>query len=180
MTVNTRSLVALLLLLAMVVHGTALAVPDVIRLHVIAHSDAPGDQEVKELVRDEVVEELGPIFAQMDQPQVEKWVEENQDVIAALATATLHEAGYRYGARVEYGVVDYPTRAYGEKLFPAGKYRSLRVVLGDGSGKNWWCVLFPPLCFVQETSAESTTDTAEVEVRFWLWDKLSDFFGRWL
>lgn len=173
-------LCTLFLVAAAVFNSAALAVPDVIRLHVIANSDSPEDQAVKEQVRDMVVRDLGPLFTGMDPGEVEKWILCNQDFIAALAAEVLFEAGIDYSVQVKYGVVDYPTRLYGDTAYPAGKYKSVRIILGEGKGRNWWCVLFPPLCFVDGTVQPAQNEKpSDVKVRFWLWDKIVDFFRSW-
>jgi stage II sporulation protein R len=171
----------LLLLVAMIVQGTALAVPNVIRLHVIANSDSPGDQAVKERVRDRIVRDLAPVFAGMDQRSVETWIWTNQGLISTLAAEVLAEEGLDYPVQVKFGVVPYPTRVYGPAVYPAGRYKSLRLVLGAGEGRNWWCLLFPPLCFVEGTTADGEGEAhnpEEVKVRFWLLEKVKAWLQR--
>ena len=172
---------SLLLLIMMVVQGAALAVPDVIRLHVIANSDSTQDQYIKELVRDRIVADLGPVFAELDQNQVEQWILDNNDVLDNLATGVLVDAGCYQGVQVSFGVEEYPTRAYGPVVYPAGNYKSLRIILGAGEGRNWWCLMFPPLCFVEETIEQPEGDDnqpGDIKVRFWLLDKFTGLMRR--
>lgn len=181
---RTRLIAATMLLIILAVQGTALAIPDLVRLHVIANSDHPHDQRVKELVRDHIVVQLGPVFADMEQEEVCAWILENKGVIQGIAHETLKNAGCDYSVSVKFGVADYPTRLYGKASYPAGKYKSLRIELGDGAGRNWWCIMFPPLCFVEEASQaieegqQEAEDSNEVVVKFWLWEKIATFFRR--
>ncbi|HOB34890.1 MAG: stage II sporulation protein R [Firmicutes bacterium] len=165
---------AILLLLAVLARGTALASPDIIRLHVIAHSNAPADQRIKEAVRDRIIGELGPVVAQMSAEEVMRWLPKNTGRIADLAGQVLAEAGVDHPVRVKYGVTVFPTRSYGSAICAAGKYRTVRVELGAGQGRNWWCIIFPPLCFVRGTAGVDgeSPESSAVEVRFWLWEKL--------
>lgn len=134
-----------------------------IRLHVIAHSDHEADQAVKYLVRDAILTQYGEAFAESgDTGEAEHIISANLSGITATARKVLRENGMPYGAASEYGVFSFPTRQYGDALLPAGEYRALRVVLGDGAGANWWCVLFPPLC-VYDASAEEEPEEPEAE-----------------
>lgn len=166
---------AIILLTFLVVQGTVLAAPELIRLHIVANSNSTHDQQVKELVRDEIVTRLGPVFAQLDRREVAIWILRNKSAVAEIAQEVLEEAGCNYSAQVKFGVADYPTRVYGMAAYPAGKYKSLRIELGEGAGRNWWCIMFPPLCFVKE-AAEPKEDTQGVAVKFWLWEKIMSLF----
>jgi len=133
-----------------------------IRLRILANSDSPMDQLVKRQIRDAIVE------------QMNRWVKEPQGIEAARATVREHLPelselvgsqlklyGYSYGYKVELGQVPFPTKMYGDKVYPAGMYEALRVTLGEGAGQNWWCVLFPPLCFIDSTSGEAVSDAKD-------------------
>jgi len=169
------------LLAALMLQGVALVSPDVIRLHVIANSDSMPDQRSKELVRDRIIQEFGPLFASMNHLEAENWLQENIESIDQCAEKVLAEAGMEYGSAVAYGVTKYPTRLYGCQAFPAGRYKSVRVILGEGAGQNWWCLMFPPLCFVDGTvEAKAEPEAQEkVTVRFWILDKIKQLF-KWL
>lgn len=175
---HTRFACTIFMVLLLFAQGTVLANGDVIRLHVIANSNSPGDQKLKEQVRDKIIAELGPVFAEMEQRQVAAWIDANQDVLANLASAVLREAGEDCPVQVRFKIEDYPLRAYRAKIYPEGKYRSVQVILGKGQGRNWWCLLFPPLCFVSETVNEEPGGAQEIQGRFWLWDKLKELFQR--
>jgi len=118
-----------------------------VRLHVLANSDSEADQTVKMAVRDAVVEKTASLTAGCtDVRQALAVLESNAAQLAQTANGVLLEKGFDYGARVVIGQEYYPTREYEEVTLPAGVYRSARIILGDGEGKNWWCILFPPLC----------------------------------
>lgn len=136
-------------------HGSSVsAAPgELIRLHVIANSDSETDQAVKLAVRDALVEYLGPkLRAAADVNAARMIVAENRQALQAIAATLLSEHGMDYGAHVELGEFEFPMRTYGALVLPAGRYEAVRVVLGNGSGRNWWCVLFPPLCFIDGTT----------------------------
>jgi stage II sporulation protein R len=180
---------AVIVMLLLLANGLTLAEGSVVRLHVLANSDTPDDQAIKESVRDYVVDTLGPQLAQLSPDQVEAFILANRDYIAYLAGKALLQAGSDLSVQVEYGIENYPTRLYGNSLWPSGRYRSLRILLGEGQGRNWWCLLFPPLCFAGEVARENQQEGGiahtlkdgsgqmqEVRVRFWLWDKLAGLF----
>lgn len=175
---NMRFACTIFLLLLLFAQGTVLAKGNVIRLHVIANSNSPGDQQLKERVRDKIIAELGPVFAEMEQRQVVAWLEDNQDVLVNLAAVAVTEAGEDCPVRVRFTVEGYPLRAYRENIYPEGRYRSVQVILGKGQGRNWWCLLFPPLCFVSETVQEEPGDPQELKGRIWLWDKIKELFRK--
>lgn len=125
-----------------------------IRLHVIANSDSQSDQAVKLEVRDGVLALLTPELEDVSS------VEEAESIISSVLPALCREArlnllrnGKFYSARAELCIEQYPTRAYDGFALPSGDYVSLKIILGEGEGRNWWCVVFPPLCM---TSAEDT------------------------
>lgn len=124
------------------------AADSLIRLHVIANSDSPYDQEVKLLVRDKVIEVLEKMLANAsDKEEAAVAINQNLDLIEEACREVLAELA-DYGVYATLCKAEFPTKAYGDWVLPAGEYDALRVVLGEGQGRNWWCVLFPPLCFV--------------------------------
>lgn len=124
--------------------------PDnLIRLHVIANSDSADDQQVKLAVRDAVTQYLTPALATVtSRDGAAGVIQARLADITAVADAALAKCGKGYSAEAVWGRFDFPTRSYAELVVPAGEYDALRVVLGAGAGHNWWCVLFPPLCFI--------------------------------
>jgi stage II sporulation protein R len=126
-----------------------------IRIHIVAHSDSSLDQDIKLRVRDRLVKWLSPQLAACNSAQESRMVlAQNLNVIQEEARREIKARQGTYGASVMLGEFDFPVRSYGEITLPAGKYQALKVVLGDGNGTNWWCVLYPPLCVGKTTEAE--------------------------
>ena len=125
----------------------------VFRLHVIANSDSREDQDLKYIVRDNLLEYMNSICKNCTSKQdAISIVENNKDSFEQIATNTIKEQGYSYPVKINIGNFEFPTKNYGDISLPAGFYDALRVEIGDAKGQNWWCVMFPPLCFVDLTS----------------------------
>ena len=141
-------LLAAFLVAACPVSGEESIYRDVIRLHVLAASDSTDDQSDKIAVRDAILTEYGDLFRGFsDRAEAEAAITpELREEIGETAKQTLIGRGNAAPVAVTLSEEDYPTRDYGDFSLPAGRYLSLRVVIGEGAGKNWWCVLFPPLC----------------------------------
>ncbi|NJD02642.1 MAG: stage II sporulation protein R [Ruminiclostridium sp.] len=123
-----------------------------IRLHVIANSDSPADQELKRDVRDKVMEYMKlQLGASKNVDQTRIIIKENIDKLKAVIKDEIIRQGWDYDVRISLGSYPFPTKSYGDIALPAGNYEALRVVIGKGEGANWWCVIFPPLCFVDVT-----------------------------
>jgi len=125
---------------------------NIVRLHVLANSDSKEDQELKLKVRDAIIEHSQNNFTKKED------VQSKLDEYRAIAEKVIAENGYDYKVQVEYGNFKFPTKEYNNLRLPAGNYDAVRVKIGKAEGKNWWCVMFPPLCFV-----DGTTDTAYAE-----------------
>jgi len=126
---------------------------DLIRLHVIANSDSPEDQELKLHVRDRLLTTFGKKFRQVQSMnEARETIKESLPELEKTAMAEIRERGYSYDVKAQLGIFPFPTRVYGDMVFPAGSCEALRVIIGDGKGANWWCVMFPPLCFVDVSS----------------------------
>lgn len=124
----------------------------IIRLHVLANSDSETDQALKLKVKDEVVRKFGNTFASAkNKDDAVKLIEENFDNIREVALEVIEEEGYDYDVRVYLADCMFPTKVYKDLTFPAGLYEALRIDIGTAKGKNWWCVMYPPLCFVDQT-----------------------------
>lgn len=125
-------------------------VPDkIIRLHVVANSDSPEDQQLKLQVRDKVIGGMSGRFEGLkDISEVKAVIEESLGEIEATARKTIAENGKLYNVKAAFAKTDFPTKVYGNLTLPAGTYQALNIVIGEGKGKNWWCVMFPPLCFI--------------------------------
>ncbi len=120
---------------------------DVVRLHILANSDSQADQSVKLLVRDALLESGNEIFSgTVTVQQAKRCLEKNAYKLIATAEKVLKENGFDYGASVTLTTEYFPTREYENFTLPAGEYLAVRVLLGEGKGHNWWCVMFPPLC----------------------------------
>ncbi len=129
----------------------------VLRLHVLANSDSPEDQALKLKVRDRVLAETELLLADCDTRQAaESCVIDHIDQLSAAAVSCVAEEGYAYPVAVRMENIYFPTRSYEGGSLPAGVYKALRVEIGEAQGQNWWCVLFPQLCFVNATVPEAT------------------------
>ena len=118
-----------------------------VRLHVIANSDSEHDQNVKLIVRDRVLEELRILLSDTEeQADAIAVIEENLEYLRLVCNETLESLGEKFSAELYLKDEKYPTRHYENISLPAGVYRSLQIKIGNAEGKNWWCVLFPPLC----------------------------------
>lgn len=125
---------------------------EIIRFHVIANSDSKADQALKYLVRDALVKELTPYLKDaQDITTAREIISSNISVIKKTAENTIKSCGYSYDVAVALKPCYFPLKIYGDYTFPPGTYDALRVQIGEAAGENWWCVMFPPLCFVDET-----------------------------
>ena len=129
-----------------------------LRLHVIANSDSEADQALKLKVRDAVLDHISSYDAKTKEEALIN-VMADKDKIENLATEVLNKNGIIQNVRIEIGEEEYPLRHYEDFSLPAGTYTSVRVIIGEGEGKNWWCVLFPPMC----TSYASEWDQEQYE-----------------
>lgn len=137
---------------------------DVVRLHVVANSNEAEDQAVKLLVRDAVLEEAARWYqgaGSMEEASSQLCT--HLQSIAGAARQVLGEQGVGYSATAQMTEMYFPTRDYGDFRLPAGRYRTLRVTLGEGAGKNWWCVVFPSLCLPAATQEEALLTLPEGE-----------------
>ena len=137
---------------------------DVVRLHVVANSNGAEDQAVKLLVRDAVLEEAARWYQGADSmEEASSRLCTHLQSIAGAARQVLGEQGMGYSATAQMTEMYFPTRDYGDFRLPAGRYRTLRVTLGEGAGKNWWCVVFPSLCLPAATQEEALLTLPEGE-----------------
>lgn len=120
-----------------------------VRLHIVANSDSPEDQALKRRVRDEVIKKMSPKFEGLkDVAEVKAVIASNLGEIESIANEVVQKENKVYTAKAVLDNFDFPTKVYGNLTLPAGNYQALKVVLGKGEGQNWWCVMFPPLCFI--------------------------------
>lgn len=193
--------------------------PKLLRFHVLANSNSAADQAVKLKVKDVLLKELEQALgddaaARADTPisgedaaaqagsetadgkaAIVRYISENRGQLEDAAAACVSSLGFGYGAQIEITREYYPTKAYGDIVLPRGVYDSVRVTLGEGRGRNWWCLIYPSLCFVDAThaivpeqskselaalvgeddyAALLAQDGAELSVHFRLWDWISD------
>ncbi len=145
-------------LLILPVHAATGIYDSVIRLHVLANSDNEEDQALKLKVRDDVLAHTEKLIGNASsRDEAEAILQENLDTLASVAEQTLKREGAPNTVRVTLGMEDYPRRAYETAALPAGEYLSLRVMIGEAKGQNWWCVLFPPMCLSAATSERETS-----------------------
>lgn len=163
------SLIAVLSVMGMTINSEAKKIDTIsesykeklIRFHVLANSDTEEDQELKLKVRDAVIAYL--------QPKLEKStsIKESEAIIKAeyksleeISKNIILKNGYTYDVKVGIEQSKFPTKQYSNIVLPSGEYKALKIIIGKGQGKNWWCVMFPPLCFVDESSGviDSSTD----------------------
>lgn len=136
-----------------------------LRIHIRADSNEKEAQEIKYLVRDRIVDYLTPIVASCEtKTQALGGVRANLDGIEREAKAVLAQNGFPYGASVQLKTENFPTRVYGEYTLPAGEYTALIVELGEGKGDNWWCVVYPPLCFAKPTGGNVVYKSKILEI----------------
>lgn len=132
----------------------------VFRLHIIANSNSSADQELKLKVRDKIIEYMNTLTSSSsDKKDVISMVNNHLDSFKEIALNTIKENGYNYDVNIEIGNFHFPTKSYGDISFPAGNYDALKIEIGDAIGQNWWCVLFPPLCFVNSSTGVVPDDS---------------------
>ncbi|WP_442602546.1 stage II sporulation protein R [Paenibacillus sp. KN14-4R] len=176
-----------------------------IRLRILANSDDPMDQFVKREIRDAVIAQIGEWAAgPQTLEQARTTITSHLPELQELVGKELQKRGYDYSYKVELGQVPFPAKMYGGQVYPAGDYEALRITLGKGEGQNWWCVLFPPLCFVDvvsgdavasnkedkttkgiqtnnskdvKTASNASEKSNERQYRFFLWDWINSWFA---
>ena len=125
----------------------------VFRLHVIANSDSDGDQNLKYMVRDSLLEYMNELCSNCSsKSEAISIAKENINNFKEIALKTIYENGFNYTVNINIGNFEFPTKNYGDISLPAGYYDALRVEIGSAQGQNWWCVMFPPLCFTDISS----------------------------
>ena len=150
----------------------------VFRLHVIANSDSEEDQKLKLKVRDELLSYMNIISKDSTNKQeAMKIANEHKKEFTQIAEKVIKENGYDYTVNIQVGKADFPTKYYGDITLPAGTYDALKVQIGDAKGQNWWCVMFPPLCFV-DVSTGIVPDNSKQELKQSLDDEEYDLISK--
>ena len=135
----------------------------VFRLHVIANSDSVEDQNLKYLVRDNILEYMNSLSnATYSKEEIIKIISNHLEDFKQIAQDTVYKNGFDYEVNVEIGNFEFPTKTYGDVSFPSGFYDALRIKIGNADGQNWWCVMFPPLCFIDVSSSIVPDDSKEI------------------
>lgn len=161
---------------------------DAIRLRILANSDSIGDQALKREIRDQVNAEITEWVGDVESfNEAASTIKANIKELEAIVAKELQNRGLSQSYKVEFNTdVSFPTKLYGNIVYPAGLYNAVLITLGEGQGENWWCVLFPPLCFLDMDNAEAKEleqepieEVEEVETSFFivemfesLWDRL--------
>lgn len=169
--------------------NASVKIPDEsIRLRILANSNSEADQKLKREIRDEVNAQITTWVGELSSiSEAREIIRKQLPAIETIVQTKLDEAGLEKTFSVELNKVAFPTKMYGEYIYPAGQYEAVLITLGEGEGKNWWCVLFPPLCFldfengdavkenkdskadVAETaSAEETEQADEIQTKFFV------------
>ena len=134
----------------------------VFRLHVIANSDSAEDQNLKYIVRDNIINYMKTITENSkSKEETINLVSNHLSDFEAIANETIKNNGFNYTAKVSIGNFNFPTKKYGDISFPAGYYDALKIQLGSSNGQNWWCVLYPSLCFIDISSGFVPEDSKE-------------------
>ena len=126
----------------------------VFRFHVLANSDSEEDQALKMKVKEAIIAYMKQELPESDSVETtKKWARENLVQIEQVAAEIIEEEGYEYSVKAEVTTCDFPDKTYGDITFPAGEYEALRIEIGQAKGQNWWCVLYPNLCFIDAVHA---------------------------
>lgn len=134
----------------------------VFRLHVIANSDSTEDQNLKYKVRDNIIKYMNTISTNAtSKSEAIEIAKEYKNDFYNIAKQTIEDNGYSYDIAISIDNFNFPTKQYGDISLPAGYYDALRIEIGEASGQNWWCVMFPPLCFVDVSSGIVPDDSKE-------------------
>ena len=131
--------------------------PEVLRFHVLANSDSQKDQELKLLLKDYLLDLIRPHATSKENTQ--NYIIQNRDALEEAADSFLSSLGSDQTARICLETCAFPRRIYGDIVFPAGTYDAVRVLIGEGAGKNFWCVLYPSLCYLQSSYAVTSPET---------------------
>lgn len=135
----------------------------VFRLHVIANSDSDEDQQLKYIVRDNLIQYMNTLTQNITSKEAAiKIAKEHEKDFYDIAVKTIKDNGYDYDVKVEIGNSYFPTKYYGDISLPAGYYDALKVEIGESAGRNWWCVMFPPLCFVDMSTGIVPDDSKKI------------------
>jgi len=138
----------------------------IIRFHVLANSDSIEDQSLKLKVKDEIIKYMMPKLDKSNSiDESRKILKENDKEIKKIAENIINKNGYKYSVNTYLGQEQFPIKTYGNITLPQGQYEAYKIIIGNGQGQNWWCVMFPPLCFVDVTKGEVSTKETEQKMK---------------
>ncbi|WP_338752010.1 stage II sporulation protein R [Bacillus sp. FJAT-52991] len=138
---------------------------EAIRLRILANSDNDEDQQLKRKIRDDVNKEITKWVADLESlPKARQLLKEKLPEIQKIALKRAQKEGSKEAIKVEFGQAKFPTKLYGNFLYPAGEYEAIIITIGEGQGANWWCVLYPPLCFVDFSNGMAVSPGVEEPV----------------
>ncbi|MEC1672670.1 stage II sporulation protein R [Bacillus mojavensis] len=140
-------------------------IPDeAIRLRILANSDRDEDQELKRRIRDAVNKEITTWVKDITSiEEARRLIRSKLPEIKEIAKETMEKEGARQSISVDFDKISFPTKLYGSMVYPAGEYEAILITLGNGEGANWWCVLFPPLCFLDFSNGEAVKEQEDKE-----------------
>ncbi len=157
---------------------------EVLRLHILANSDSKEDQQLKYDLRDHMLITFGEVFATCkSSDEAITAAKENKEEMELTAESYIRSRGYNYNVTCEIADTYFTTRKYENYTLPAGNYTAVRFLIGEAEGKNWWCVMFPPLClpasgeFFTEKESKEIEESKNIEVRFALFEAIGNLFG---
>ncbi len=164
-------IIAFMLLVTVFITNACAAQP--FRLHIVANSNTKEDQQVKLAVRDAVLQATKQeIVKCKNAKQAKEYISDNIEIIVKTANDILEENDFDYTASAAVGNYHFPDKRYNDVLYPEGDYQALRLILGQGEGENWWCVMFPPLCI-----SEIEEENADVEYTSFFAELIEKLFG---
>ena len=142
---------------------------NIIRLHILATDDSSRNQEIKIMVRDAVVTAYSPQLSKLTSiDEARNFMQENMDAIKETAIEVLRQQNCDADVNIVMDNEYFPDRIYNGEVYPAGEYETVKIILGEGKGQNWWCVMFPPLCF----GGEYINSEEPVQVKSWIGEQL--------
>ncbi len=134
----------------------------IIRFHVLANSNSKEDQELKIKVKDKIIEYIFPKLEESNSLEESREIlAENEEKIIKIANECIRGNGYNYPVSIEFKRENFPEKVYGNITLPQGEYEAFRVLIGQALGENWWCVMFPPVCFIDITKGQVSYDETE-------------------
>ncbi|EGT0695683.1 stage II sporulation protein R [Clostridium perfringens] len=137
-----------------------------IRFHVLANSDSDIDQDLKLRVKDEVLKYISPILNESQSLEESREILKREDKnIIKIAEDYIKSQGFDYTVKTTLTRENFPVKEYGNIVLPQGEYEAYRILIGEGKGQNWWCVMFPPLCFIDVTKGQVAYDETEKKMK---------------